>query len=177
MKTLKLIAFGILLSLCNSGHAQIIVDATVAMEPIWSIIPIEGPRYEYYPDQEMYYDRQTYMYVYFNGSSWGRSAYIPQPFINVNFGTARRVKIDNYRGREPYLNIEDHRRLYGRGDNGFHDKAMGGSNEHGERGHDNGVRRNENGNHGNENINRGHENENRGGGNEHKGGGEHGGKK
>jgi hypothetical protein len=183
MKALKLIALGILLSLGYSANSQIIVDATIAMEPIWSIIPIEGPRYVYYPDQEMYYDNQTYMYVYLNGSSWGRSAYIPQAFINVNFGAARRFKIDDYRGRTPYVNIEDHRRLYGgRDGNGPHDRAIGGGNEHGEHGRDNGVHGNENVNHGNvnhgnENVNRGHENENKGGENEHKGGGEHGGKK
>lgn len=117
------------------------------------------------------------MYVYFNGSSWGRSAYVPQAFINVNFGAAKKVRIDDYRGRTPYVYINDHRRLYGRGDNDNHEKDFRRGNEqHAERGHDNGIHGNENGNRGNENGNRGG-NENRGGGNEHKGGGEHGGRK
>lgn len=177
MKVLKLIALGIFLSLGNAASSQIIIDATIAMEPVWSIIPIEGPRYVYYPDQEMYYDNQTYMYVYFNGSVWGRSANIPHAYLNVNFRDARRERINDYRGRTPYVNIEEHRRLYGNANNGNHS-----GNEHAERGHDNGFPRNENVNHanenrGHENVNRGHENENHGGGNEHMGGGEHGGKK
>lgn len=173
MKTLKLIALGIFLTMSHFANSQIIVNATIAMEPIWNIIPIEGPRYEYYPDQEMYYDRQTYMYVYYNGSTWGRSVYIPQPFINIDFGSSRKVRIDDYRGRTPYVFIDNHRRLYGKGENGFH-----GGNEHGEQGHDNGFRGNENhgrdnGNHGNENVNHGNENHNQGG-NEHREEGGHG---
>ena len=176
MKIIKLIAFGILLSLSYSANAQIIVDATIAMEPIWSTITIEGPRYEYYPDQQMYYDRQTYMYVYFNGSSWGRSVYIPQSFINIDFGNARKVRIENYSGWTPYVNIEEHRRLYGRGDNKNHNMDYGNGNS-GEHAHENGFRGNENVNYGNVHSSHPNEKENHGGGNEQRGGGEHGGKK
>ncbi|MEO5777399.1 MAG: hypothetical protein ABIQ27_10865 [Flavobacterium sp.] len=92
------------ISVMTSFLLLIIPEVTFAQgPPPWA--PAHGyrakTRHIYYPQYNMYYDRNRSSYLYLNGGHWSVSATLPNIYVGINLGNAAQIQL-NYGGYDPY---------------------------------------------------------------------------
>ncbi|WP_418262602.1 hypothetical protein [Flavobacterium faecale] len=110
MKTLKVIAIGILFAATSSIQAQVSVSLNIGTRPVWA--PAQGYAavdFYYVPEVQAYYDTHASVFVYLNGNNWVRSRYLPNHYRNVNLNHCHKVALSGYRGYRPYEHYSNHR--------------------------------------------------------------------
>ena len=105
MRTLNLIAAGIILFVSNSIHAQISVSLNIGTPPSWGPVGYEEADYYYLPDVEAYFDNDRLRY---------RRGYHGRPQRAINYDNQRehddqREYDNNYSGgKEGHENKHEH---------------------------------------------------------------------
>jgi hypothetical protein len=150
MKTLKLIALGIILFASSAIHAQVSVNVNLGSPPAWGPSGYSNVDYYYLPDVEAYYDIRATQFIYLNGGTWTRSRYLPGQYRNYNLYNGYKVVLNDYHGSRPYSNFKSHKVKYYKGYHGKPQKSIGSN-----RNNNNKVYKS-NGNNGNHNNNGGH---------------------
>ncbi|WP_366182606.1 hypothetical protein [Flavobacterium ovatum] len=110
MRTLKLLAIGILFAATSSIQAQVSVSLNIGTRPVWA--PSQGYAavdFYYVPEVHAYYDTRASVYVYQNGNNWVRSRNVPYQYRNVNMNNCHTVALNGYRGNRPYEHYSNHR--------------------------------------------------------------------
>ncbi len=191
MKTLKLIALGIILFASSLTQAQVSINMHIGTPPSWGPSGYSNVEYYYLPDVQAYYDIRAAQFIYLNGGVWIRSRNLPGKYRNYDLYNGYKVVLTDYHGARPYTYFKNHRTKYYRGYKGSPQNMIGNRdynrgrdyNDHGNNGNrgndhkdhwNNGNRGNDNndhgnnGNHGNDNNdhrnndNRGNDNKNHG---------------
>lgn len=168
MKTIKLLAFGIILFASSAIHAQVSVSLNIGTAPSWGPVGYSEVDYYYLPDVEAYYDIRATQFIYFNGGRWIRSRNLPGQYRNYDLYNGYKVVLNDYHGSRPYTNYRNDRVKYYRGYQGRPQRNIGTYHNNVHRENMNrGTRGNEKHDyHGNErNGNNGHGKEGRGNGN------------
>tara|TARA_R110002124_G_scaffold45237_1_gene137136 strand:- start:1489 stop:1965 length:477 start_codon:yes stop_codon:yes gene_type:complete len=111
MKTLKLIAAGIILLGTTVSNAQLSINVNVGT-PVQRIAPVVVTDYYYLPDIQTYYDVRNNQYIYQERGNWRRTAYLPTQYRSYNIRTGYRVAINDYHGNQPYRNFNKDRANY-----------------------------------------------------------------
>lgn len=145
MKTLKLIALGIILFASSAIHAQVSVNVNLGTPPAWGPVGYSNVDYYYLPDVEAYYDIRATQFIYLNRGTWTRSRYLPGQYRNYNLYNGYKVILNDYHGSKPYGNFKSHKVKYYKGYHGKPQKSIGSS-----RSNNNKVYKND-GNKGNQN--------------------------
>ncbi|MFE3872419.1 hypothetical protein ACFX5F_14430 [Flavobacterium sp. ZS1P70] len=125
MKTLKLIALGIILFASSAIHAQVSVNVNIGTPPLWGPVGYSNVDYYYLPDVEAYYDIRATQFIYLNGGTWTRSRYLPGPYRNYNLYNGYKVVLNDYHGSRPYSNFKSHKVKYYKGYHGKPQKSIG----------------------------------------------------
>ncbi len=125
MKTLKLVALGIVLFFAGAAQAQVSVRFNIGSQPAWAPVGYEDSRYYYLPDVEAYYDVSNSMFIYFEGNSWIHRSYLPNRYRNYDLYRGYKVEMRGYRGNTPYYNHREYRAKYANGKNRFVQRTIG----------------------------------------------------
>lgn len=125
MKTLKLIALGIVLLFAGAAHAQISIHFNLGVQPDWAPVGYSDVQYYYLPDVEAYYDVNTSMFVYYEGRSWVRRSYLPTRYRNYDLYNGYKVAMKDYHGKTPYYSHRDFRTKYPKGYRGQPQRTIG----------------------------------------------------
>lgn len=125
MKTLKLIVFGMMMTLAFSLQGQLSVRVNVGTPPSWGPSGFNNERYYYLPDIETYYDVQNSSFIYFSGNRWIHSRALPARYRNYDLYGGYKVVMNGYRGNTPYLHFNDYRNRYGKGYRGREQHNIG----------------------------------------------------
>jgi uncharacterized membrane protein YgcG len=147
MKTLKLIAAGVILLVTSSIHAQVSVNVNIGTPPAWGPSGYSNVDYYYLPDVEAYYDIRATQFIYFNGGRWIRSRYLPGQYRNYDLYNGYKVVLNDYHGSRPYSNFKNHKVKYYKGYHGAPQRAIGRGNSN-NKGYKNNGNNGNNGNHG-----------------------------
>jgi hypothetical protein len=121
MRTLKLIAIGIIFMASSSIQAQVSVNVNIGTAPSWGPAGYANAEYYYLPDVEAYYDVRATQFIYFGGGRWIRSRNLPRQYRNYNLNSGYKVVLSDYRGSRPYNNFNSHKRKYYKG---YHGRAQ-----------------------------------------------------
>ncbi|MFV5692084.1 hypothetical protein ACM55K_08680 [Flavobacterium sp. LT1R49] len=167
MKTLKLIAVGIILLASSAIHAQVSVNVNIGTPPSWGPVGYSNVDYYYLPDVEAYYDIRATQFIYFGGGRWIRSRYLPGQYRNYDLYSGYKVVLNDYHGSRPYSNFKNHKVKYYKGYHGAPQRSIGskgnnkvyknkgnndkhgGNDNHGGNGNQGGGKGNQGGGHGN----------------------------
>lgn len=125
MKTLKLIAVGIILLVSISIQAQVSVNVNIGTRPAWGPAGYSNVGYYYLPDIEAYYDIRASQFIYFSGGRWIRSRYLPRQYRNYDLYSGYKVVLTDYRGSRPYANFRNHKVKYYKGYKGAPQRTIG----------------------------------------------------
>jgi hypothetical protein len=125
MKTLKLLAVGILLVVSNLTQAQISVNVNIGTPPSWGPAGYSAVEYYYLPDVQAYYDIRSSQFIYFGGGKWVRSSYLPRQYRNYDLYGGYKVVLNDYHGSRPYVNFNSHKAKYYKGYKGKPQKNIG----------------------------------------------------
>lgn len=125
MKTLKIIATGVIILLSLSIKAQVSVNVNIGSPPLWGPVGYTTERYYYLPDIEAYYDIQTSKFIYFGNGIWIRSIHLPGAYRNYDLYNGYKVVITNYHGNTPYIYFKNHKQKYAKGYRGGAQKTFG----------------------------------------------------
>nr|WP_314897025.1 hypothetical protein [uncultured Flavobacterium sp.] len=128
MKTLKLIAVGIILFASSAIHAQVSVSLNIGSAPSWGPVGYAEAEYYYLPDVEAYYDVRATQFIYFGGGRWVRSRYLPRQYRNYDLYSGYKVVLNDYHGSRPYNNFNHHKVKYYRGYHGREQRTIGYNN-------------------------------------------------
>jgi hypothetical protein len=128
MKTLKLLALGIILFASSAIHAQVSVSLNIGTAPSWGPVGYSEVDYYYLPDVEAYYDIRATQFIYFNGGRWTRSRYLPGQYRNYDLYSGYKVVLNDYHGSRPYRNFNNHKTKYYRGYHGRKQRSIGYNN-------------------------------------------------
>ncbi|MET0759240.1 MAG: hypothetical protein ABWZ56_02400 [Flavobacterium sp.] len=149
MRSLKLIAAGIILLVSSSIQAQVSVNVNIGSPPLWGPVGYSEVDYYYLPDVESYYDVRASQFIYFGGGKWVRSRYLPRQYRGYDLYNGYKVVLNDYHGPAPYTYYKKHKVKYYKGYKGSPQRSIGVR-------HDNhGGNHGNHGNHGN-NGNKGH---------------------
>ena len=151
MKTIKLLVFGLMLTLAGSVQSQLSVNVHIGAPPAWGPAGYNDARYYYLPDVEAYYDVQSSMFIYMSGNNWIRRSYLPSRYRNYDLYHGYKVVMKDYRGNSPYSDFREHRMKYGKGYRGAEQHNVGERHER----RDNDARQHNNNDVKNRNINPG----------------------
>lgn len=118
MRTLKLIATGIILFAASNSQAQVSVNVNigspgvVVSRPVW--VPQNHVNVDFYylPEIQTYYDVHSSYYVYLDNGNWCRTRYLPAHYRNYDLNHARRVELRGYHGSRPYTYYNHHKVKY-----------------------------------------------------------------
>lgn len=142
MKTLKLIAIGTFFLFANLTQAQVSVNVNVGTSPSWGPAGYSNVDYYYLPDVESYYEIRSEQFIYYDGTGWRRSKYLPRQYRNYDLYNGYKVVLNDYHGSSPYDNFESHRNAYHKGyrdgvqaTNGPRKMHKEHGNGHGKKGH------------------------------------------
>ena len=124
MRTLKLIAVGIILFASSSIHAQVSVSLNIGTPPSWGPAGYAEAEYYYLPDVEAYYDIRATQFIYFGGGRWIRSRYLPNQYRNYDLYGGYKVVLNDYHGSRPYSHFNNHRVKYYRGYHGREQRTI-----------------------------------------------------
>lgn len=150
MKSLKnILAIALFLFLSVQLQAQIKVDVNVGTPTI----PTWGPavttqQYYFLPEIDTYYDIRNSQYVYLNNGNWIRSKNVPGRYKNYNFRSGKVIVLNDYKGRSPYINYNNHKIKYKKNQVRFQGNNGNGNNGKGNNGNGN-IGKGNNGNAGN----------------------------
>lgn len=125
MKTIKLLAIGILLIFAASAQSQLSINVHIGSPPAWGPAGYSDVRYYYLPDVEAYYDVQSSMFIYISGNQWIRRSYLPSRYRNYDLYHGYKVVMNDYRGNSPYSNFREHKMKYARGYRGGEQHNIG----------------------------------------------------
>lgn len=125
MKTVKLLAIGIILLATQASKAQIAVNLNIGTPPAWGPAGYSNVDYYYLPDVEAYYDIRDSQFIYYGNGSWVRSRYLPRQYRNYDLYNGYKVVLNNYHGHSPYSNFQNHRRDYRVGYRRGYQKTVG----------------------------------------------------
>ena len=90
-------------------------------------------RHIYFPDQNMYYDIQKGVYIYFNNGKWAVSVRVPSIFVGINLGRSTQIELDFY-GDSPQRYNYSHKTKY-KVKKHHHDHKHNKGNGHSGKGH------------------------------------------
>lgn len=164
MKTLKLIALGIVLFITGSVTAQVSVNVNIGTPPSWGPSGYSNVDYYYLPDVQSYYDIRASQFIYFGSGNWVRSRYLPRQYRNYDLYSGYKVVLNDYHGRTPYTHYKRDKVKYYKGYRGQSQRSIGQRNDN----HNNYSKKG-NGNHKGGNGNNGHGNNGHGKGDHSKG--------
>lgn len=125
MKTLKLLAAGIILLVSTSIEAQVSVNLNIGTAPNWGPRGYSQVEYYYLPDIQAYYDIRASQFIYFGRNQWVRSRYLPRQYRNYDLYSGYKVVLNDYHGRSPYAHYKSHRTKYHKGYRGQHQSTIG----------------------------------------------------
>jgi hypothetical protein len=125
MKTLKLIAVGIILLVSSSIQAQVSVSLNIGTAPSWGPAGYANVDYYYLPDVQAYYDIRASQFIYFGSGRWVRSRYLPRQYRNYDLNRGYKVVLNNYHGNRPYANFHHDRKTYYKGYRGGNQRTIG----------------------------------------------------
>ena len=125
MKTLKLVALGIVLLFAGAAQAQVSARFNIGSQPQWAPLGYENSRYYYLPDVEAYYDVRNSMFIYYERNSWIHRSYLPNRYRNYDLYGGYKVEMRDYRGNTPYYNHREYRAKYANGRNRFVQRTIG----------------------------------------------------
>jgi hypothetical protein len=128
MRTLKLIAVGIILFASSTTHAQVSVNLNIGTAPSWGPSGYSNADYYYLPDVEAYYDIRATQFIYFGGGRWIRSRNLPGRYRDYDLHSGYKVVMNDYHGSRPYRNFDNDRRTYYRGYQGREQRSIGYNN-------------------------------------------------
>ena len=128
MKTLKLIAVGIIFLVTSSIQAQVSVNLNIGTAPSWGPAGYANADYYYLPDVEAYYDVRATQFIYFGSGRWIRSRNLPGQYRNYNLNRGYKVVLNDYHGSRPYNNFNNHKRKYYKGYHGRAQRNVGNHN-------------------------------------------------
>jgi hypothetical protein len=112
MKTLKLLAVGIILLVSSSIQAQVSVNLNIGTAPAWGPSGYAAAEYYYLPDVQAYYDVRASLFVYFGNGRWVRSRYLPRQYRNYDLYNGYKVVLNGYHGHRPYAHYNNHNQRY-----------------------------------------------------------------
>lgn len=115
MKTLKLIAVGIILLISSTSQAQVSVSLNLGTAPSWAPRGYVHAEYYYLPDIEAYYDVRASQFIYFGRGNWIRSRHLPVQYRNYDLDHCHKVVLHDYHGNRPYAYFKNHKARYYRG--------------------------------------------------------------
>ena len=124
MKTLKLIAVGIILLVSSNSNAQISISLNIGTAPIHRNTSNVVVDYYYMPDIQAYYDNRSNEYVYLERGNWRRSRVLPVQYKNYDARNGYRVALNDYHGNQPYSNFHNDRTRYYAGYRGENQKVV-----------------------------------------------------
>lgn len=125
MKSLKLIALGIILFASSTIYAQVSVNINIGTPPLWGPVGYAEAEYYYLPDVEAYYDVRATQFIYFGGGRWMRSRYLPNQYRNYDLYDGYKVVLNDYHGSRPYNNFKNHKTKYYKGYHGREQRNIG----------------------------------------------------
>jgi hypothetical protein len=125
MKTLKLIALGIVLFVTGSIHAQVSVSVNIGSPPPWGPAGYAEVEYYYLPDVQAYYDIRASRFIYFGSGRWVRSRYLPRQYRNYDLYSGYKVVLTDYHGDRPYIHYKNHKVKYFKGYKGKPQRTIG----------------------------------------------------
>lgn len=129
MKTLKLLALGIVLFVTSSMHSQVSVNVNIGTPPLWGPAGYSNVDYYYLPDVQAYYDIRAAKFIYFGGGNWVRSQYLPGRYRNYDLYSGYKVVLNDYHGKTPYTHYKQHKVKYYKGYKGKAQKSIGKRND------------------------------------------------
>ncbi|WP_367753721.1 hypothetical protein [Flavobacterium sp. WC2430] len=150
MKTIKLIAIGIVLLVTSATQAQVSVNVNIGTPPSWGPSGYDQVDYYYLPDVQAYYDIRASQFIYFGSGKWVRSRYLPRQYRNYDLYNGYKVVLNDYHGRTPYTYYKQHKVKYYKGYKGQPQRSIGNRNDNHKDNHK------DNGNHKGGNGNKGH---------------------
>ncbi len=112
MKTLKLIAIGIILLVSNTSQAQLSVNLNIGTAPLWGPSVHTHTQYYYLPEIQAYYDIRASQFIYFGRGNWVRSRYLPAQYRNYDLYNGYKVVLNDYHGNRPYKYFKAHKSKY-----------------------------------------------------------------
>jgi hypothetical protein len=115
MKTLKLIAVGIIFLVSSSIQAQVSVSLNIGTAPSWGPSGYSQAEYYYLPDVQAYFDIRASQFIYFGSGKWVRSRYLPRQYRNYDLNSGYKVVLNDYHGNRPYTNFHKDRKKYYKG--------------------------------------------------------------
>jgi hypothetical protein len=130
MKTLKLLAVGIILLVSSSIQAQVSVSLNIGTAPSWGPSGYTQAEYYYLPDVQAYYDIRASQFVYFGNGRWVRSRYLPRQYRNYDLYSGYKVVLNGYHGHRPYAHYSNHRQRYSANYRSHHQRTIGQRNDH-----------------------------------------------
>jgi hypothetical protein len=125
MKTLKILACGLLLSISGFIHAQVSVNVNVGAPPAWGPVGYSNVEYYYLPDVETYYDVRTTEYIYYGNGAWIRSRRLPPAYRGYDLYSGYKVVLTDYHGPAPYALYKTHKVKYYKGYRGGPQQTIG----------------------------------------------------
>lgn len=124
MKTLKLIAIGILFIVTSATHAQISVNVNIGSPPSWGPVGYSQVEYYYLPDVQAYYDIRATQFIYLNNGAWVRTRNLPNQYRNYDLYNGYKVVLNDYHGTKPYSYYNEHKVKYYKGYSKGHQKTI-----------------------------------------------------
>ncbi|WP_367753723.1 hypothetical protein AB3G33_14040 [Flavobacterium sp. WC2421] len=125
MKSLKLIAVGIILLISSATQAQVSVSLNIGTAPSWGPSGYANVDYYYLPDVQAYYDIRASQFIYFGSGRWVRSRYLPRQYRNYDLNRGYKVVLNDYHGNRPYSNFNHDRVRYHKGYRGENQRSIG----------------------------------------------------
>lgn len=125
MKTLKIVALGLLLLISGLMQAQVSVNVNIGSPPAWG--PVGYPEVEYYylPDIESYYDVRTAEFIYYGNGNWVRARRLPPAYRRYDLYNGYKVVLTDYHGPAPYALYKTHKVKYYKGYRGAPQRTIG----------------------------------------------------
>lgn len=69
-------------------------------------------RYFYFPNIEAYFDTQEKVYLYRDNGEWVEAEELPKNYGGYSLYNKSRVAITDYKGEEPYLLLQAHKKKF-----------------------------------------------------------------
>lgn len=131
MKTLKLIALGIVFMVAGTANAQVSVNVNIGSPPMWGPAGYTNVQYYYLPDVQAYYDINTSMFIYQSSGIWVHRSYLPTRYRNYDLYGGYKVVMTDYHGNRPYAHYREYRTKYAKGYRGHEQHNIGNRPERG----------------------------------------------
>ncbi|SDX22812.1 hypothetical protein [Flavobacterium degerlachei] len=112
MKTLKLIAAGIILLVSSTSNAQLSINLNIGTAPVYHNSRNVAVGYYYMPDIQSYYDVRANQYIYLERGNWKRSRNLPNQYRRYDVNNGYKVALNDYHGNRPYTNYNNDKTRY-----------------------------------------------------------------